>query len=59
VVDLNRRLGLPGGLAEMGVTRAMLRRVAEHAAQDPSTETNPRPAGADDYESLLRDALGP
>lgn len=57
VADLNVRLGLPDGLAAMGVTSDILPRIAEHAEQDPATETNARPATRSDYEELLRDSL--
>jgi alcohol dehydrogenase class IV len=58
VAGLNAALGLPGGLAAMGVTREHLPRVAEHAEQDPATETNARPVTRRDYEELLRASLG-
>src|SRR4051812_8578713 len=50
VASLNARLGLPGGLAEMGVPADILPTIAGHAEQDPATETNPRPATRSDYE---------
>jgi 4-hydroxybutyrate dehydrogenase len=56
--DLNARLGLPRGLAAMGVSPDVLPRVAEHAEQDPATETNARPATRADYEELLRASMG-
>jgi 4-hydroxybutyrate dehydrogenase len=58
VTDLNTRLGLPQGLAAMGVSPDVLPRIAEHAEQDPSTETNARPATRVDYEEMLRASLG-
>jgi 4-hydroxybutyrate dehydrogenase len=58
VADLNERLGLPRGLAAMGVPRDVLPRIAEHAEQDPATETNPRTATRADYEELLRASMG-
>jgi 4-hydroxybutyrate dehydrogenase len=58
VAGLNVRLGLPEGLAAMGVPPAVLSRIAEHAEQDPSTETNARPATRADYEEMLRASLG-
>ena len=58
VVDLNARLALPPGLAAMGVPPDVLSRVAEHAEQDPATETNARPATRADYEELLRSSIG-
>jgi 4-hydroxybutyrate dehydrogenase len=57
VADLNARLGLPRGLAAMGVSRDVLPRIAEHAEQDPSSETNARPATRTDYEELLRSSM--
>jgi alcohol dehydrogenase class IV len=54
VADLIVRLGLPRGLAAMGVPTDVLPRIAEHAEQDPATETNARPATRADYEELLR-----
>jgi 4-hydroxybutyrate dehydrogenase len=58
VADLNARLGLPDGLAAMGVPPDVLPRIAEHAEQDPATETNARPATRTDYYELLRASLG-
>jgi 4-hydroxybutyrate dehydrogenase len=58
VAGLNVTLGLPEGLAAMGVPPAVLSRIAEHAEQDPSTETNARPATRADYEEMLRTSLG-
>jgi alcohol dehydrogenase class IV len=57
IEGLNRELGLPSALAEMGVPQDVLARVAEHAEQDPATETNARPATRADYAQLLRRAL--
>src|SRR3954451_19903042 len=57
VSDLNAALGLPAGLAAMAVSPDILPRIADHAEQDPSTETNARPATRADYERLLRESL--
>jgi 4-hydroxybutyrate dehydrogenase len=57
VVDLTARLGLPRGLASMGVSPDVLPRIAEQAEQDPATETNPRPATRADYEALLNASM--
>jgi alcohol dehydrogenase class IV len=57
VTALNARIGLPGGLAEMGVGEAVLTRVAVHAEEDASTETNPRPVTRQDYERLLVESM--
>jgi alcohol dehydrogenase class IV len=58
VTELNARLGLPDGLASMGVTADILPHVAEHAEADPSTETNARPATRADYLQLLQVSMG-
>jgi 4-hydroxybutyrate dehydrogenase len=58
VADLNAKLDLPQGLAAMGVPPDVLPRIAEHAEQDPSTETNARPVTRSDYEEMLRDSAG-
>jgi alcohol dehydrogenase class IV len=49
----NRRLGIPRGLAELGVGPERLPYVVEQALLDHSTPTNPRPVTAADYERLL------
>jgi 4-hydroxybutyrate dehydrogenase len=58
VANLNAKLGLPHGLAAMGVPLRVLQRIAEHAEQDPSTETNARPVTRSDYEEMLRNSSG-
>lgn len=55
---LNDRLGLPAGLRAMGVEEAALPDIAEAAAKDHLSETNPRPAVAADYLGVLRQAMG-
>ena len=54
VAGLIARLGLPSGLAAMGVPADVLPRIAAEAERDPATETNARPATRADYEELLR-----
>jgi 4-hydroxybutyrate dehydrogenase len=58
VADLNAKLGLPEDLAAMGVPREVLPGVAEHAEQDPATETNARPATRAEYADMLRASIG-
>jgi len=58
VAGLNARLGLPAGLAEMGLPERLIPDLAEAATKDHCAETNPRDASAGDYEALFREAMG-
>ena len=55
--DMNARLGLPTGLAAMGVERAQFAAVIGGALKDQCHGTNPRLASADDYEQMLATSL--
>jgi 4-hydroxybutyrate dehydrogenase len=55
--DMNARLGLPSGLAEMGVQRDWFDRIVHGALADHCHKTNPRIASAQDYEEMLTASL--
>jgi alcohol dehydrogenase class IV len=55
--QMSRRLGLPGTLAELGVTEALFPRIVQGALADHSHKTNPREATADDYMTMLSQSL--
>ena len=50
---MNARLGLPSGLASMGVEPAWFAKVIDGALKDHCHITNPRTASAQDYEEML------
>jgi 4-hydroxybutyrate dehydrogenase len=51
--DMGARLGLPTGLAEVGVTPAIFEAVIDGAMADHCHKTNPRLATRDDYRQML------
>lgn len=50
-------LGLPLGLAALGVTRAQFPKIIEGALADHSHRTNPREASVDDYTRMLEESM--
>ena len=50
---MNARLGLPSGLAAMGVTPDLFERVIDGAMADHCHKTNPRIATRDEYREML------
>jgi alcohol dehydrogenase class IV len=50
---MNARLGLPGGLAALGVTRGLYDRIIDGAMADHCHKTNPRIASRADYVRML------
>ncbi|MEO7391501.1 MAG: iron-containing alcohol dehydrogenase [Ramlibacter sp.] len=57
IKDMNTRLGLPAGLAAMGVERGWFDKIISGALADHCHKTNPRIASAQDYEELLAASL--
>ncbi|HVR50089.1 MAG TPA: iron-containing alcohol dehydrogenase, partial [Pseudorhodoferax sp.] len=55
--DMNARLGLPKGLAEVGVTPAQFEQIIDGAMADHCHKTNPRLASRDDYRAMLDSAM--
>jgi len=55
--DMNARLGLPGGLAELGVTPDIFEKVIDGAMADHCHKTNPRLATREDYRQMLEASL--
>ncbi|HMB46760.1 MAG TPA: iron-containing alcohol dehydrogenase [Afifellaceae bacterium] len=57
ISGLNQRVGLPASLAAMGVIEGHIDGLAEAAAADMASQTNPRPVESSDYVSLFSEAL--
>ena len=57
ITDMNARLGLPTGLAAMGVERSQFDQIIQGALADHCHKTNPRLASSDDYEAMLGASL--
>jgi alcohol dehydrogenase class IV len=57
IVHMNARLGLPKGLADMGVERAWFDKIIEGALADHCHKTNPRLASHADYVAMLEASM--
>ncbi len=55
--DMNARLGLPKGLAAMGVQREWFDRIISGAMADHCHKTNPRVATAEEYRDILEASM--
>jgi 4-hydroxybutyrate dehydrogenase len=53
LADMTRRLGLPSGLAALGVTSSDYARIIDGAMADHCHKTNPRVATREQYEEML------
>ena len=57
IKDMNSRLGLPTGLAAMGVQESQFDQIIQGAMADHCHKTNPRIATVDEYRQMLTKSL--
>ena len=57
IEKLNEKIGLPSGLAEMGVTEDMIPELVAHSITDPSNLTTPRLPTQKEWENLFLEAM--
>ena len=57
IEKLNEKIGMPGSLAEMGVTEDMIPELIAHAMTDPSNITTPRVPDLDEWEKLFLESM--
>jgi alcohol dehydrogenase class IV len=57
IKDMNARLGLPTGLAAMGVAEAQFDAIIQGAMADHCHKTGPRIATPDEYRAMLNASL--
>ena len=57
IEKLNEKIGLPNGLAAMGVTEDMIPALVAHSMTDPSNMTTPRLPSQDEWEKLFLEAM--
>ena len=57
IEKLNEIIGLPSGLAEMGVTEDMIPELVAHSMIDPSNITTPRVPTQEEWEKLFLESM--
>ena len=55
--ELNENIGIPSGLAEMGVTEDMIPELVTHSITDPSNLTTPRLPSEEEWEKLFLESM--
>jgi alcohol dehydrogenase class IV len=57
ITDLNKRIGIPKSLAEIGIKEDQLGDLAKKAFEDPCHQSNPRPCTEQDLLMLYKEAF--
>jgi alcohol dehydrogenase class IV len=57
ITKLNEMIGIPKGLAEMGITEEMIPELVKHSLTDPSNITTPRLPTEEEWENLFLECM--
>lgn len=57
IAGMNAAIGIPSGLAEMGVVEDDIPGIVEYALKDLAARSNPRRASDADFEAMVRESL--
>jgi alcohol dehydrogenase class IV len=57
LVEMNKKLGLPSGLKELGVHQEMFPKIIDGALKDHCHLMNPRLASVEDYKNILNESM--
>ncbi|MEL6486085.1 MAG: iron-containing alcohol dehydrogenase [Pseudomonadota bacterium] len=57
IEGMNASIGIPSGLAEMGIEESDIAEMVEYAQMDLAARANPRKASAEDFEAMIRSAM--
>ena len=57
IKKLNQLIGIPNGLAQMGVTEDMIPKLVKHSITDPSNLTTPRLPNQEEWEKLFIESM--
>ena len=57
IKKLNQLIGIPNGLAQMGVTEDMIPKLVKHSITDPSNLTTPRLPNKEEWEKLFLESM--
>lgn len=57
IEGLNKEIGIPSGLAEMGIEESDIPEMVEYAMKDLAARSTPRRASAEEYEAMIRESM--
>jgi 4-hydroxybutyrate dehydrogenase len=57
IEGMNRAIGIPSGLGEMGITEGDIPEMIAYAQKDLAARSNPRRASDAEFEAMIREAF--